>query len=91
MSGNSSNGPAEVERLEPWQLTHYLRRLQAQGIAAVTWNLTTISIADATARAERLSPTSTVVADGSALYVAEPDHSPDDPSRHSPIRLAPRK
>jgi hypothetical protein len=88
MAGNASG---EVERLEPWQLGYYLRKLEADGSAEVTWNKQALPIGDAKARAEHLSPTATVVADGTTIYVAEPDHSADDTPRLSPIQLGPRR
>jgi hypothetical protein len=102
--GGSSSG--EVERLEPWQLAPYLQTLQGQGVTEVIWNRERMAIAAALEQARGVGPTATVVADGTALYVAEPDHSPDEtpgagPAGHAgrpglappgvvPIQLSPR-
>jgi hypothetical protein len=81
----------EVERLEAWQLAAYLRRLEQTGIAEVTWNKERIALDEAQRRAGQLSDTATVVVDGAMVYVAEPDHSPDDAPWISPIQLQPRR
>jgi hypothetical protein len=81
----------EVERVEPWQLEGYLRRLQARGTASVRWNRDQLDIHDALRRSKALTPTATVVVDGQDIYVAEPDHSADDAPRVSPIQLGPRR
>jgi hypothetical protein len=87
------NSGAEVERLEPWQLPAYLQLLQRQGVGEVTWNQERLSLAEAARRAPSVSPTATVVADGAALYIAEPDHSADDapPPGIVPIQIGPRR
>ena len=87
------NPGAEVERLEPWQLPAYLQLLQRQGVGEVTWNQERLSLAEAARRAPSVSPTATVVADGAALYIAEPDHSADDapPPGVVPIQIGPRR
>jgi hypothetical protein len=89
----TGNPSGEVERLEPWQLPAHLRALQQRGVTEVTWNGESVTLAAAAARAAGVSPTATVVADGTALYVAEPDHSADDPPPPSvvPIQLTPRR
>jgi hypothetical protein len=87
------NPGAEVERLEPWQLPAYLQLLQRQGVGEVTWNQERLSLSEAARRAPSVSPTATVVADGAALYIAEPDHSADDapPPGIVPIQIGPRR
>jgi hypothetical protein len=87
------NPGAEVERLEPWQLPAYLQLLQRQGVGEVTWNQERLSLAEAALRAPSVSPTATVVADGAALYIAEPDHSADDapPPGVVPTQIGPRR
>lgn len=81
----------DVERLESWQLPAYLRHVQQGGATAITWNKEEIPLPDAIRRAEQLSETATVVADGATIYVAEPDHSPDNPPRLSPLQIQPRR
>lgn len=81
----------DVERLESWQLPAYLRHVQQGGATAITWNKEEIRLAEAMRRAEHLSETATVVADGATVYVAEPDHSPDNPPRLSPLQIQPRR
>jgi hypothetical protein len=83
--------PDEVIRLEAWQLPAYLRRLERAGTTEVAWNKERLSIADALARTAGVSPTATVVADGTTIYVAEPDHSPDNAPAVGPIQLGPRR
>jgi hypothetical protein len=89
----SGNPSGEVERLEPWQLPAYLRALQSQGVAEVTWNRETIGLDVAGERATRVSATATVVVDGPTIYVAEPDHSADEapPPGVVPIQIGPRR
>ena len=87
----SDTTAGEVERLESWQLPAYLRALQGHGFTAVTWNQVEMAVADALVRAQGLSPTATVVADGTALYIAEPDHSPDNRPTSGPIQLGRRR
>jgi hypothetical protein len=74
----TGNPAGEVERLEPWQLPAYLKALEGRGVAEVTWNRETITLATAA---------------GTAVYVAEPDHSADDPPPQQtvPIQLSPRR
>ncbi|HEU5317623.1 MAG TPA: hypothetical protein VFX49_16035 [Chloroflexota bacterium] len=83
----------EVERLEPWQLPGYLAQLRERGVAEVGWNKERLVLDEALKRAEGLTETATVVADGEQVYVAEPDHSADDPPRIRPVPLQiwPRK
>ena len=81
----------EVERLESWALAGFLDRLAARGTTEVTWNRERIALPEARRRAGGLSPTATVVVDGSVVYVAEPDHSADDAPRIAPIQLGPRR
>jgi hypothetical protein len=81
----------EVERLEPWQLGAYLRHLAQSGTSAVTWNKEQIDLDAAQQRAASLSDTATVVVDGSTIYVAEPDHSPDASPQISPLQIQPRR
>jgi hypothetical protein len=88
MAGSASG---EVERLEPWQLEPYLRRLEQTGASEVVWNRERIAMAEARRRAAAVSPTATVVVDGAAVYVAEPDHSPDNAPGIRPIPLGPRR
>ena len=90
MTGNPSG---EVERLEPWQLPAYLRALQSQGVAEISWNRDRIGLDVAGERAARVSPTATVVVDGATIYVAEPDHSADEapPPGVVPIQIGPRR
>ena len=90
MTGNPAG---EVERLEPWQLPAYLRALERRGVVEVTWNRETITLVAAAGRAGGVSPSATVVVDGSAVYIAEPDHSADDPPppQTVPIQLSPRR
>ena len=84
----------EVDRLEPWQLPAYLRHLEERGTTSLTWNKDQVSLAEAQQRAGRLSDTATVVIDGTTIYVAEPDHSPDahvaGGPGHRPLQLRPR-
>ena len=86
MSGN-------VDRIEPWQLPGYLAQLRVRGTAEVGWNKERLTLDAAIARAEALSETATVVTDGEQVYVAEPDHSADDPPQVNPVPLQiwPRK
>ena len=77
----------DVERIEPWQLPDYLRALEQRGTTEVGWNKERLGVSDAVARAESLSETATVVTDGAQVYVAEPDHSADDPPRVRPVPL----
>ena len=90
MTGNPAG---DVERLEPWQLPAYLDDLQRAGVSEVTWNRETVPLATAQSRATGLTPTATVVVDGTTVYVAEPDHSADDAPRQSvvPIQVFPRR
>ena len=88
MAGNDSG---EVQRLEPRELAGYLQRLEQDGAAEVTWNREQVAVAEARRRAAGVTPTSTVVVDGTAVYVAEPDHSPDAAPRTIPIQLTPRR
>ncbi|MBI3972814.1 MAG: hypothetical protein HY332_16175 [Chloroflexi bacterium] len=88
MAGDTAG---EVERLESWQLPGYLQRLEAAGVAEVTWNRERIALAEAKTRARSISPTATVVVDGTMLYIGEPDHSADDAPRISPIQIGPRR
>ena len=83
----------DVERIEPWQLAIYLERLKAGGVAVVGWNKERLTLDAAAGRAAGLSETATVVVDGEQLYVAEPNHSADDPPRALPVPLQiwPRK
>ena len=84
---------SEVERLEPWQLPGYLSALKGRGVAEVGWNKERLAVDEALKRAEGLTETATVVADGEQVYVAEPDHSADEPPRIRPVPLQiwPRK
>jgi hypothetical protein len=86
MSGN-------VERIEPWQLAGYLAQLREGGATEVGWNKERLALEAAIERAEALTETATVVTDGAQVYVAEPDHSADDPPRVNPVPLQiwPRK
>jgi hypothetical protein len=81
----------EVERLEAWQLAAYLRHLEQTGTTEVTWNKERIVLAAAQRRAGQVGDTATVVVDGATIYVAEPDHSPDEAPRISPIQIQPRR
>jgi hypothetical protein len=83
----------DVERIEPWQLAIYLERLKARGVAEVGWNKERVKLDAAAERAAGLSETATVVVDGEQLYVAEPDHSADEPPRAQPVplQIGPRK
>jgi hypothetical protein len=90
----TGNPSGEVERLEPGQLPAYLSALEGQGLTEVTWNRQRITLTEAWARAAGISQTATVVADGTVLYVAEPDHSADEPPPAVgtvPIQLGPRR
>lgn len=89
--GNSGSAASEVERLEPWQLPAYLHRLVSAGTAEVTWNGESVTLEEARRRAATLSATATVVVDGVVIYVAEPDHSADDPPQMTPLQLGPRR
>ncbi|MGI8423868.1 MAG: hypothetical protein ACR2NO_07125 [Chloroflexota bacterium] len=83
---------ADVERLEPWQLTSYLQLLAQKGVAEIGWNKERLPLREALTRATGLTETSTVVADGAQLYVAEPDHSADDaPQGPVPMQIWPRR
>lgn len=88
MSGQPSG---EVERLEPWQLPAYLHRLEQHGTAEVTWNKEQVAMVRARQLAAGLGPTTTVVVDGTTIYVAEPDHSADETPRTVPIQIGPRR
>ena len=86
----------DVERIEPWQLARYLQLLESQGTTEIGWNKERLSLEEARRRADGLSETATVVADGAQVYVAEPDHSADDGPRAPrqgtvPIQLWPRR
>jgi hypothetical protein len=89
----TGNPSGEVERLEAWQLPAYLETLRRQGVVEVTWNRESITLEAAAERAGRVSPTATVVVDGTAVYAAEPDHSADEapPSGVVPIQITPRR
>ena len=89
--GGNGNAGGEVERLEPWQLDAYLQALEQAGVAEVTWNREPVGLEVARRRAGEVSPTATVVADGAAIYVAEPDHSADEAPAIAPIQLGPRR
>jgi hypothetical protein len=88
-------GQRDVERIEPWMLPRYLEQLKGQAVAEVGWNKERLSIDDALLRAAGLTETSTVVVDGTQLYVAEPDHSADEaPTPRSgvvPLQIWPRR
>jgi hypothetical protein len=81
------SGQADVERIEPWQLAAYLRRLQTRGSQEVTWNKQRLTLEQALERAGGLSDTATVVVDGDTVYVAEPDHSADEAPRTGPVPI----
>ncbi len=80
----------EVTRLEPWQLPAYLDALERQDVVEISWNQELIALAAARERIPTVGPSATVVVDGTALYVAEPDHSADDAPQVVPISLKPR-
>jgi hypothetical protein len=87
-------GQNDVERIEPWQLPTYLEGLKARGTPEVGWNKERLPMDEALARAAQLSETATVVADGTQFYVAEPDHSADEPPPRSgpvPLQISPRR
>lgn len=75
---------ADVVTIQPWQLPIYLQQLRQHGQETVGWNRATITLAEAEERAALLSPTATIVVDGTTatIYAAEPDHSADDPALH---------
>jgi hypothetical protein len=77
----------DVERIEPWQLPAYLERLRERGVAEIGWNKERLPLAEALTRATGLTETATVVTDGTQVYVAEPDHSADEPPRIGPVPL----
>ena len=85
----------EVERLEAWQLAAYVEHLAERGAAEVTWNKERVALAEAKRRAQGVSDTATVVVDGTTIYVAEPDHSPDahvpGGPGHVPLQIQPRR
>ena len=83
----------DVERIEPWQLPTYLERLKGRGVAEIGWNKERLALDEALRRAGGLTETATVVVDGEQVYVAEPDHSADEPPRQGPVPLQiwPRK
>lgn len=80
-------GQGDVARIEPWQLPAYLRALGERGATEVTWNREKLSLEGALARARGLSETATVVVDDQTVYVAEPDHSADEPPPAGPVPL----
>jgi hypothetical protein len=88
-------GQNDVERIEPYMLTRYLEHLRVQGTAEVGWNKERLSLEEAERRAAGLTDTSTVVVDGTQLYVAEPDHSADEAPRPRsgvvPLQIWPRR
>ncbi len=88
-------GQRDVERIEPWMLPRYLEQLKGQNIAEIGWNKERLSLEDAQQRAAGLTETSTVVVDGTQLYVAEPDHSADEEPRPRsgvvPLQIWPRR
>jgi len=85
----------EVVRLEAWQLAAYVQHLADRGTTELTWNKERLDLAEAKRRAQALSETATVVVDGTTVYVAEPDHSPDahvpGGPGHTPLQLQPRR
>jgi len=82
----------DVIPIQSWQLPIFLKTLTDNGHATVGWNRDTIPLDEAISRAEALSPTSTVVVDGTTIYVAEPDHSADDPALHrGPVAFVKRR
>ncbi len=82
----------EVVVIQPWQLLPFLDTLRSHGHASVTWGRETIEIDEALSRARELSPTATVVVDGTTIYAAEPDHSADDPALHrGPVAFVKRR
>jgi len=87
------SGQDEVQRLEAWQLASYLQKLRSRGASQVRWNKETLTLEEALHRASGLTDTSTVVADGEQVYVAEPDHSADDapPTGPVPLQIWPRR
>jgi len=87
------SGQDEVQRLEAWQLSAYLQTLGSRGASQVRWNKETLTLEEAQRRASGLTETSTVVADGDQVYVAEPDHSADDapPTGPVPLQIWPRR
>jgi hypothetical protein len=87
----ATDSTGDVVRLDPWDLPPYLRTLEQAGTTEVVWNKEKLPLSEALVRAARLTPTSVVVVDGTTIYVAEPDHSPDDTPRITPIQLGPRR
>jgi hypothetical protein len=89
------SGQRDVERIEPWMLPRYLEQLKEQGVAEVGWNKERLSLDESLQRAAGLTDTSTVVVDGTQLYVAEPDHSADEAPRPRsgvvPLQIWPRR
>jgi hypothetical protein len=82
----------EVVVIQPWQLLPFLDTLRSHGHASVAWGRETIEIDEALSRARDLSPTATVVVDGTTIYAAEPDHSADDPALHrGPVAFVKRR
>ena len=82
----------DVIPIQSWQLPIFLKTLVDNGHATVGWNRDTIPLDEAIERAEALTPTATVVVDGTTIYVAEPDHSADDPALHrGPVAFVKRR
>ncbi len=82
----------EVVVIQPWQLLPFLDTLRSHGHATVGWGRETIDVAEAIERARGLSPTATVVVDGTTIYAGEPDHSADDPALHrGPVAFVKRR
>lgn len=92
MPDDAKQSANDVVVIQPWQLVPFLDTLRSHGHATVTWGRESIDVAAAIERARELSPTATVVVDGTTIYAAEPDHSADDPSLHrGPVAFVKRR
>lgn len=92
MSKETPKQATEVVVIQPWQLLPFLDTLRSHGHGTVNWGRETVTIDVALDRARALSPTATVVVDGTSIYAAEPDHSADDPALHrGPVAFVKRR
>lgn len=92
MPDETPKAATDVVVIQPWQLLPFLDTLRTHGHTSVTWGRDTVAIDEAVDRARALSPTATVVVDGTTIYAAEPDHSADDPALHrGPVAFVKRR
>jgi hypothetical protein len=92
MSDETPKAANDVVVIQPWQLLPFLDTIRSHGHDSVTWGREVVSVDEALVRARALSPTATVVVDGTTIYAAEPDHSADDPALHrGPVAFVKRR